>query len=306
VRLEEAFLQEILAQPSDLTPRLAFADWLEEQGDPRAELLRLLHTLTQQIDPPERPAREARLRGLLESGVKPVGPFWTHSVGMQFACIPPGTFLMGSPPNDPDRRDYETQHRVTLTEGFCMGVHPVTQAQWQAIMGDNPSGFKGDTLPVETVSWDDCQEFVEMLGQRTGERFRLPTEAEWEYACRAGTTTAYSTGDGLDALKRAGWCSYDGKYRGAEETRPVGQFEPNAWGLYDMHGNVYEWCQDRYGPYEKQDQKDPKGSTNGTDRVLRGGSWLGHPRACRSAYRLRGEPGDRSDCFGCRVLLCLD
>ncbi len=235
-------------------------------------------------------------------------------VEMKFAWCPPGTFLMGSPSSEEQRGGYdgadETQHRVTLSRGYWLGIHPVTQPQWQAVMGSNPSKFKGDTLPVETVSWDDCQEFVKKLGQKTGKRFRLPTEAEWEYACRAGTATPFHFGETIstDQANYNGNYTYGkgkkGVYR--EKTTPVGSFPANAWGLYDMHGNVWEWCRDWYGARPSDDIKDQQGENSGTARVLRGGSWYHPPRLCRSAFRLGRVPGIRGDIYGCRVLLCLD
>jgi formylglycine-generating enzyme required for sulfatase activity len=232
-------------------------------------------------------------------------------VSMTFAWIPPGTFLMGSPESEVERSNDEVQHRVTLTREYWLGIHPVTQAQWQAVMGANPSTFKGDDrCPAENVSWDDCQEFVKTLGQKTGKRFRLPTEAEWEYACRAGTTTPFFFGETF-ATDQANYDVYytygqgkKGVYR--QKTTPVGSFPANAWGLYDMHGNVWEWCQDWYGPYSENDIKDPQGSDKGDARVLRGGSWYDFPARCRSAYRHRRGPGFRNGGWGCRVVLCLD
>ncbi len=229
---------------------------------------------------------------------------------MKFAWVPPGTFLMGSPASELQREDDETQHRVTLTKGFYLGTHQVTQAQWWAVMGNNPSEFKGDALPVENVSWDDCQEFVKRLGQKTSKRFRLPTEAEWEYACRAGTTTPFHFGETISTDQ----ANYDGNYTYGqgkkgdfrEITTPGGSFPANAWGLHDMHGNVLEWCQDWFGPYPKEDQKDPVGSNTGIARVLRGGSWFNDPRNCRSACRSRVDPGVSDDDCGCRLLLFLD
>jgi formylglycine-generating enzyme required for sulfatase activity len=226
-------------------------------------------------------------------------------IEMKLAWIPPGTFLMGSPPGEDGRNDDETQHRVTLTRGFYLGIHPVTQSQWQTVMGNNPSRFKGDSLPVENVSWDDCQEFCQRLGDRTGRRFRLPTEAEWEYACRAGTTPAYHTGDGQEEAKRVGWWS-EGKWGSAGQTRPVGQFEPNAWGLRDMHGNVWEWCADLYAPYPNGEVTDPINTSDGDDRVLRGGSWFNGPKYSRSAHRYKRVAHFRLNSIGCRVCLCLD
>jgi len=225
-----------------------------------------------------------------------------QGVEMQFAWVPSGTFLMGSPVEEAMRHDDEMQHQVTLTRGFHLGIHPVTQAQWRAVMSNNPSRFKAAERPVESVSWDLCVDFCKKLRQKTGKRFRLPTEAEWEYACRAGTSTAYHNGTGLEALRQVGWCSYDDKQGSAKETKPVRQFQPNAWGFYDMHGNVWEWCHDWYGPYEKEG-KDPVGPGFGTGHVLRGGSWFYGPRYCRSARRVRIDAGPRYADFGCRVLL---
>ncbi len=213
---------------------------------------------------------------------------------------------MGSPSGVGDD-DERPQHRVTITKGFFLGVHQVTQAQWQAVMGSNPSHFKGDNRPVEQVSWKDCQEFCRKLGERDGKRYRLPTEAEWEYGCRAGTTTEYSSGNGLEALRQVGWCSYDGNWGSAKETKPVGQFQPNAWGLFDMHGNVLEWCEDGKRPYSSGDIKDPIGPQNKDDsRVLRGGSWGSIPGYCRAAFRTSDDPASRDSNYGCRVCFRLD
>ena len=239
------------------------------------------------------------------------GEIVTNSLGMKFAWIPPGTFLMGSPPNEPERSDDETQHRVTLTKGFWMGVHQVTQAQWQAVMGGNPSNFKGESnLPVENVSWDECVAFCEALGHKDSKTYRLPTEAEWEYACRAGATTPFHFGDTISVDQ----ANYDSNYTyGADKkgihrqkTTPVGSFPPNTWGLYDMHGNVWEWCQDWYGPYPEEDLKDPQWFVGGDRRVCRGGSWGNIPGDCRSAFRIWYAPAYRYYYLGCRVALCLD
>lgn len=217
---------------------------------------------------------------------------------------------MGSPPREVERFNDEVQHRVTLTRGFYLGIHPVTQAQWQAVMGDKPSYFKGDNRPVEQISWDDCEAFCARLGQLTGKRFRLPTEAEWEYACRAGTTTPFHFGDTISTNQ----ANYSGKYtynRGKKGvyrkmTLPVDSFPPNAWGVFDMHGNVWEWCQDWYGAYLLENTKDPHGHNSGDTRVLRGGSWRSPPFRCRSAFRFGDAPGRRDATVGCRVILCLD
>jgi formylglycine-generating enzyme required for sulfatase activity len=237
-----------------------------------------------------------------------------NGIEMNFAWCPPGTFLMGSPKDEEGREDYqgadETQHWVTLTKGFWLGVTPVTRAQWRAVMRRNRSSVKDGDRPVENVSWDDCQAFCRKLGERTGEAFRLPTEAEWEYACRAGTTTPFHFGATLSTEQ----ANFDGNYaygngkkgvyRG--QTTPVGSFPANAWGLRDLHGNVWEWCADWYGPYPKAESRDPKGSSNGDARVLRGGALGFQPWRCRSAFRFRFAPDCRFGPFGCRVVLCLD
>jgi formylglycine-generating enzyme required for sulfatase activity len=233
-----------------------------------------------------------------------------NSVGMKLAWIPPGTFLMGSPEGEEGRHDDEIRHRVALTKGFYLGVHQVTQAQWQAVMGSNPSKFKGGNLPVECVSWDDCQDYRKKLAAHDGKPYRLPTEAEWEYACRAGTTTPFHFGETISTDQ----ANFDGHYtygRGEkgvyrEKTTPVGRVPPNAWGLFDMHGNVCEWCQDWYGGYPKEDIKDYSGPNRGTARVLRGGSWGDRPVFCRSAFRGRIAPSRRYSYYGCRLVFCPD
>ena len=171
------------------------------------------------------------------------------SINYKMVYISPGTFMMGSPSSEPKRDSDEQQHKVTLTKGVYIGVTEIAQSQWKAIMGNNPSYFKGDNLPVEQVSWNDCQEFIRKLNQQEGgNKYRLPTEDEWEYACRAGTTTPFSTGSCISTDQ----ANYNGNYpmpgcskgRYRKKTIEVASFPPNAWGLYDMHGNVWEWCQD--------------------------------------------------------------
>ncbi|MBM4020502.1 MAG: formylglycine-generating enzyme family protein [Planctomycetes bacterium] len=196
------------------------------------------------------------------------------ATGIELVFIPAGRFLMGSPENEEKRSDNETQHEVILTRPFYMGAREVTQGQWQKVMGDNPSANKGsDTLPVEHVSWDDCQAFC----QKAGGGLRLPTEAEWEYACRAGIQTPFNTGQTISTDQ----ANYDGNYiygSGAKgvfrrATVPVGGSRPNAWGLHDMHGNVWEWCADWSGAYPGASVTDPTGAPSGTTRVMRGGAW---------------------------------
>jgi formylglycine-generating enzyme required for sulfatase activity len=236
---------------------------------------------------------------------------FTNSMGMKFAWIPLGSFVMGSPKDEKLRRDNETQHKVTLTKGFYMGVHTVTQEQYETVMGNNPSKFKGEkNLPVETVSWDDCQEFIKKLRDKNKKLYRLPTEAEWEYACRAGTKTPFHFGETIstDQANYNGDFTYgDGKegvYR--KKTTPVGSFPANAWGLHDMHGNVWQWCEDWYADYPQKDVVDPQGPEKGKGRVLRGGSWDAIPGNCRSAPRHGFEPGRRLSSIGFRLCFCLD
>ncbi|MCH9699389.1 MAG: formylglycine-generating enzyme family protein, partial [Gammaproteobacteria bacterium] len=221
--------------------------------------------------------------------------------------IVPGTFLMGSPETEHDRRGDETQHQVSLTRGFWLGETSCTQAFWQAVMGANPSRFKDDPqLPVEQVSWEDCQQFLSSL-QAKQPHFKasLPSEAQWEYACRSGTQTAFSWGNNLSTelanynANRPYANGKKGEYR--ERTVPVTAFLPNPWGLYQMHGNVWEWCQDWYGDYQKKDTIDPKGPKHGRNRVLRGGSWISSGRGLRSARRFAVEPDDRISTVGFRL-----
>ena len=297
---EEAFLQAMLQDPNDLVLRMVFADWLEERGAPRGELLRLTHTLTQSVDLPHRRQSETRLQELLAQGMQPIGPFCNNILQMRFAWIPAGTFLMGSPTSERDRFDNEVQHDVRLTKGFWLGVHPVTQAQYQALIGDNPSQHKGPQLPVDTVSWEDAIAFCNLLNVIDKKKYRLPTEAEWEYACRAGTTTPYHFGDSWGKLTKYAW------YRdnSSKTTRSVGQLSPNAWGLYDMHGNIYEWCQDWFswfGPSTAEPAVDPVGPGSGYYRVLRGGSFESNRCAVRSALRYRYAPSCRFPDTGFRV-----
>jgi len=216
---------------------------------------------------------------------------------MTFVRIPTGEFRMGST----DGRDNEQPvHTVHISQPFYLGMHAVTQGQWEAVMGNNPSHFTGDlNRPVERVSWEDAQAFIGRLNTREGHtQYRLPTEAEWEYAARAGSTTAYCFGDDSRRLGEYAW--YDENAGG--QTHPVGALQPNAWGLYDMHGNVWEWVQDWYGEYAAEAVTDPQGPAAGASRVIRGGGWNYDARYCRSAFRRRRAPGVRSDYLGFRLL----
>ena len=247
------------------------------------------------------------------------GDLLKNSIGMQLVLIPPGKFLMGSPESERDRAKDEFQHEVQITKSFYLGIYEVTQAEYQQVMGSNPSYFDRkrvgqDTsrFPVEGVTWNDATEFCRRLSELADERaagrvYRLPTEAEWEYACRAGTQTATSFGDRLDSTQ----ANFDGNYpynRAAKgpqlkRTATVGSYRPNAWGLYDMHGNAQEWCQDWYDDkfYASSSASDPLGPEQGVYRVFRGGSWRSPAVGCRSAYRFRNDPEYRDFSLGFRV-----
>jgi formylglycine-generating enzyme required for sulfatase activity/tRNA A-37 threonylcarbamoyl transferase component Bud32 len=218
---------------------------------------------------------------------------------LEMVLIPAGKFKMGSPASEKNRSDNETQHEVTLTKPFYMGKYEVTQEQWESVMGDNPSSTKGAKLPVTGVSWKDCQGFIEKLNAKTSGGYRRPTEAEWEYACRAGTTTAYSFGDVL--TKSDANCNESGG-----RIKEVGSYKPNAFGLYDMHGNVWEWCEDSYGDYPAGSAIDPKGPATGGSRVARGGSFNYGVSHARSSNRGLNSPTARSDDGGFRLARSVD
>ncbi|MBD2268052.1 SUMF1/EgtB/PvdO family nonheme iron enzyme [Anabaena sp. FACHB-1391] len=256
-------------------------------------------------NPPKPPAN-------INVNINPQSSF-TEDLGkgikLEMIAIPGGTFWMGSPANEAERGDNESpQHQVTVPS-FFMGKYPLTQAQYQAIIGDNPSGFKGNNRPVETVSWDDAVTFCQKLSQRTGKNYRLPSEAEWEYACRAGTKTPFSFGDNIttDLVNYNGNYPYKsapkGKYR--EQTTDVGTFPPNAFGLYDMHGNVWEWCEDDWhenyinAPTDGSAWNSQSGSSK---KTLRGGSWNSYAWRCRAAIRVRLSRDLRDSRCGFRVV----
>jgi len=236
-------------------------------------------------------------------GVDPI----VNSLGMTFVLIPAGTFVMGSPEHEPGRNDDETQHEVTISQSFRLQNTPVTQAQWQTLMGKNLASFiqGGGDCPVDGISWHDCQEFIKKLNAREEGIYRLPTEAEWEYACRAGSAGALPNGE-LTTL----FCDLDpnldglGWYCGNSDrhTHPLAHKTPNAWGLYDMHGNVYEWCQDWYGEYSSNLLTNPGGPGSGQRRVVRGGSWFSSAKNCRAAARLGMSPDSKTPYLGFRIL----
>lgn len=232
---------------------------------------------------------------------------FTGPNGMIFIYISPGSFVMGSPEEEKGRYKNETQHKVTITHGFYLTTTEVTQGQWEAVMGNIPSHFKkcGYECPVDKVSWDDVQLFIQRLNLLEGtEKYRLPTEAEWEYACRAGNNKAFASGgiteleckrdNNLDAV--AWYCGNSNN-----TTHPVAQKKPNAFGLYDMHGNVSELCEDWYAEYPTGQISDPRGPVSGTLRTIRGGGWDANARHCRSACRGAISPGERSYGVGFRL-----
>lgn len=250
-----AMLSSMHDNLGDLTPWLALNDHFTEQNDPRADFA-LLHILGsgRVISNESYESVLARCQKHLLAGILPLAPTVTNSIGMELVLIPPGIFRMGSPSSEAQRSgDEGPQRTVMISKPFYMGKHPVTRAEWYKIMD-------GDTLradlPIDGVTWDECQEFCRKLSEKEGISYSLPTEAQWEYACRAGTQTAFAWGDTLTSQH----ANFNGNhpYGVSPEpnawdlgrTSPVGSYIPNIWGLYDMHGNVLEWCQDRYGPYE--------------------------------------------------------
>jgi formylglycine-generating enzyme required for sulfatase activity len=224
--------------------------------------------------------------------------FTVKGVSFVMVFVEGGTFQMGVTSNDPNRRDEMPVHNVTLSS-YHIGQTEVTQALWQAVMGSNPSWNKGDNLPVEKVSWNDCQMFITKLNQLTGQKFRLPTEAEWEYAARGGKLSKGYKYSGSNTLSYVAWYTGNSSYK----THPVATKRPNELGLYDMSGNVWEWCQDWYGSYSSSTQSNPTGPSSGSDRVLRGGSWDYVAGICRVSNRLDDEPSRTHDNLGFRLAL---
>jgi hypothetical protein len=294
-----------LLEAGDLTAWPNLARDLERRSDAvsTTQALTLLHAqghvveaaqwLARVTDTPElQTLRAATLAQAEGWAVSPLRALAKDLLSGAYRLIPAGSFLMGSPVDEEERFDDETQHPVEITQPFLLKTTPVTQGEWLALMGNNPAHFKGDDRrPVEEVSWEDAVRFCESLCAQTGGMYRLPTEAEWEYACRAGTRSA-RYGD-LDAVA---WY-WDNANR---LTQPVAQKQPNAWGLYDMLGNVWEWCLDWSGYDSSEPQRDPKGPPSGGNRVFRGGAWYDHARYCRAAQRNGGTPAGRFHLFGFR------
>jgi uncharacterized protein (TIGR02996 family) len=329
--VEAAFLAALHAEPNDEATWLALADWLDDDGQAdRAELVRLvrrLRPLPVMRRSRERAGLEDRVAELLNAGVRPVAAEAVNSIGMRLALIPPGRFRMGSPSGENERESDEEAHEVELTRPFYLGVFAVTQGQWLGVMGTNPSYFCAtgggreevkelDTsdFPVEQVSWEDAQAFLEELAalpdeKEKGWHYRLPSEAEWEYGCRGGasSSTPFCFGNSLSSTQ----ANFNGEYPygTAEEgpflgrACPAGSYRPNAWGLFDLHGNVWEWCEDWYanGYYGNSPAQDPLGPPDGSLRVIRGGSWLNYGRYWRAAYRRGDSPSGRGSRLGFRV-----
>jgi uncharacterized protein (TIGR02996 family) len=320
---EQALLEAIRADPAEKLAWAALADALEEQGaDARAELLRLVLRMQQGAEGEPLRACLRRVNELLAAGVRPCWPSLTNSLGIRFALVPPATFHLGSPLDEDDRGSDEPKGRkVTIPAPFYLGIHPVTQAQFERIMGSNPShhsrtggasasvaGMDTGDFPVESATWSEAVTFCKKLTalseeKQAGRTYRLPTEAEWEYACRGGPISRdappFHFGDSLSSTQ----ANFNGNqpYGGAPQgpylgrTCPVGSYPPNAWGLFDMHGNVAEWCEDwRARPTATR--------PNQRRRALRGGSWQYRGRGCRSANRDGMSPGGRNSVVGFRAL----
>ena len=219
---------------------------------------------------------------------------------IELILIPAGEFDMGSAYSEEAREhDEEPVRRIKISRPFYIGLYEVTQAQWNAVMGYSLSHFKGADRPADGIRWPNAVEFCKKLSEKEFETFRLPTEAEWEYACRAGTVTAYSYGSDPSSLTQYAWFNSNSDHN----THPVGQKKPNAFSLYDMHGNVWEWCSDFYAEYLVDSTVDPTGPPDGSSRILRGGSWFCTPGTCRSANRGWNIPDTRDDDVGFRIVL---
>lgn len=305
--MEQTLIHALRRDPADTTAWLALADALEEAGEAdRAELLRLRLELMTAAHGPNRRGREARARALLLAPTRPPAVRWPVELGrgatLTLALVPAGELIMGSP--DHERRRYSNegpQHLVRITRPFWLGVTPVTQAQFRALSGKDVSHFLGDDRPADSVDWPTAQDFCHRLAARLGRACRLPYECEWEHACRAGMSGHYFAGGGARAVRRVGWCSADGITGSAGGTQPVAQCLPNALGLYDMHGNVREWCQDDLRTYTPEPQTDPRGPDRSRMRVVRGGSWYYGPEDSRSASRYNRPIDYRLNYYGFRV-----
>ena len=317
--IEAGLLRALHEGPGDTTTWLVLADWLEEQGDPRGELLRLSLDQRRSDRGKDAPAGQKRLLHLLEAGVRPCLPAIGNSLGMVFVLIPPGTFWMGSPSRESGRYPDESPlHEVEITRPFYLGIHSVTQEQYERVVGRNPSGFVVggssesrvtglDTrhFPVESITWNDAAAFCRMLSavpaeKRAKRAYRLPTEAEWEYACRAGSSRPYHFRSRLGQHH----ANFNGP-RSLGRPCPVGSYPPNAFGLYDMCGNIWNWCNDWFDTdyYRVSPRQAPPGPEPTGRHVFRGGSWYSVRRNCRAACRSADSDGFADLYVGMRAVL---
>jgi uncharacterized protein (TIGR02996 family) len=305
----DVLLQALHADPADATAWLALADGLEESDQlDRATLTRLTQQLRTLPQGKERSRTESTVQGMLRNEVLPCVPVRRNALGMTFVLIPPGVFRMGSVTREKGRdADEGPVHEVEITRPFYLSAYQVTQEQYDTVMGENPSVFASTgesasrvanldtrTFPVDSVSWEEAVAFCQKLDDAP---YRLPTEAEWEYACRAGTSTPFHYGLGASALES----NFDGNFPTGKakkgpylaRTCPVGSYAPNGFGLFDMHGNVWEWCSDWFDEswYSHSPRQDPTGPETGHYRVLRGGSWDSYGKRSRSACRRGDDPG---------------
>jgi uncharacterized protein (TIGR02996 family) len=319
--LEEGFLRAMREEPDNEGHALVLADWLDEQGDPRGELVRVQLALRKASVVAERQALEERMQGLLAAGVRPCVPTLVNSVGMRLAFIPAGTFWMGSQQSEDGRDDDEGPlHPVMIGRPFFLGVCPVTLRDWYRVLREPPPvGTELWDCPAEGIAWGEAVRFCDQLSELPEERqarrqYRLPTEAEWEYACRAGTESPYHFGH----CPSPALANFDGRPLPDQEVAPVycgravavGSYPPNGFGLYDMHGNVWEWCQDLYDNtayYLGSPASQGTWDEEGFGHVLRGGSWGDPAVHCRSAYRRNGGSisRHRDNRIGFRVALTI-
>ncbi|MCU0546582.1 MAG: formylglycine-generating enzyme family protein [Oscillatoriaceae cyanobacterium Prado104] len=308
----EAGLELIIQALQDRSMQVEFAAYslLKDRTEEKIEQLLLNYNPLFEFD-----AIAVDSSGREQSRTKSLARLFYEDLGngifLKMVGIPGNKFMMGWPTTEPNRRDYERpRHQVTVPT-FYAGKYAITQAEWQTVMGYNPSCFKGEKRPVENVSWEDAVNFCSKLSQKTGRKYRLPSEAEWEYACRAGTTTPFHFGETITT--ELGNFNGDKPYANAPQginraqTTDVGTFPPNAFGLYDMHGNVFEWCSDVWHDTYQSAPTDGSSWKIGTDnyRVLRGGSWTHYAVACRSAIRIRGLASCRWTSVGFRVALSI-
>jgi uncharacterized protein (TIGR02996 family) len=327
---EAALLAGLCHDLTDDVAWLALADWLEEHDRAdQARLLRLHRALRTWPEGQEKIERSLAIQEMINGGVSPAGPRLVNSIRMELVLIPPGTFIMGSVDEEEERyNDEGPRHEVDITRPFYLGAYLVTQDQYKRVMGSNPSGFssKGSerqrvkgiatrSFPVEMVSWDDAVEFCRRLSEMPAEKqarrtYRLPSEAEWEYACRAWGSSEMPFYFGTVLKAGQAWFDWSIPYGSDDEAdtpnRPcaVGSFPPNAFGLYDMHGNVDEWCADWYKGdyYEVSPRRNPQGPKKGDQRVLRGGSYFDDGAFCRTAVRYFNAPDEKRDSAGFRVV----